>query len=235
MCGSIDLTRWIPTGSNILDRLLEGGLPPSINLIYGEAETGKSTLAMQCALNCARLGLKTLYVDSDGTFSLERLFQIASQDLKEVSDLIILLKPSTFSEQAEIVDGLERYVNRRFGLIVFDTITSLYRLEIVGRKETFHLNRELNRQVAMLGQIAKSFNLSVLLISQVRSIYWLDRGDIAPVATRVLKFWSDSVLCLHRTEQRNVIGASLEKKGGKEANLTFKLVIKEDGIHDYIS
>lgn len=122
--------RLIPTGSSLLDQALDGGLPQrEMCLLYGEAETGKSALAMQCAVNCARLGFKTLYVDCEGTFLPERLSQIATQDFVVVSDSIIVAKPTAFEEQVALVDNLERFVGRRFGLIVFDTVTSLYRSE----------------------------------------------------------------------------------------------------------
>jgi len=226
------LARWIPTGCISLDRALEGGLPPSsITLLYGEAETGKTTLAMQCAVSSSRMGFKTLYIDSDGTLSPERLSQVASQDFEEVSDSIMIARPSTFAEQAEIVDNLEKYVSKGFGLIVFDTVTSLYRSELANKKETFNLNRELNRHVASLAQIAKALDLSVFLISQVRSVP--TELEVVPVATRVLKFWSEAVIMLARTGPGRIVKASVEKRGGKEAKLAFYLVIEEDGVHDY--
>lgn len=226
------MARWIPTGCLSLDRALEGGLPPSsITLLYGEAETGKTTLAMQCAVSSSRMGSKTLYIDSDGTFSPERLSQIVSQDFEQVSDSVMIARPSTFAEQVEIVDNLEKYVSKGFGLIVFDTVTSLYRSELANKKETFNLNRELNRQVASLAQIAKALNLSVFLISQVRSVP--TDFEIVPVATRVLKFWSEAVIMLAKTGPRKIVKASVEKRGGKDAKLAFYLVIEEDGVHDY--
>ncbi len=206
-------------------------MPGGTILLYGEAETGKTTLAMQCAVNCARMGYKTLYVDCDGTFSPERLSQIVSQDFEEISESLILIKPVNFKEQIKIVDNLEKYVSKRFGLIVFDTVTSLYRSELAGKKKTFNLNRELNRQIAVLSQIAKALEVSVLLLSQVRSVVGVT--DIEPVATRVLKFWSNSVISLARTGRHNIIRASVEKSDGKEASLSFLLVIDEDGLHDY--
>jgi len=228
------LSRWIPTGCISLDRALEGGLPPGgITLIYGEAETGKTSLAMQCAVNAALIGYKTLFVDSDGIFSPERLFQIASEDFEEISNAIILIKPSTFSEQAAVIDNLEKYIGEKFGLMVFDTITSLYRSELRNKEETFKLNRELNRQVATLAQIAKTLMIPVLLISQVRSILALSEVSIEPVATRVLKFWSNTVISLTRISQRNLIKATVEKSYGKKKRLTFYLAIEKNGVRDY--
>jgi len=215
-----------------LDRALDGGLPPGeIVLVYGEAETGKTSLAIQCAVNSARMGFKTLYVDCEGAFTPERLSQIAFSDIEEVSGMIILLRPSSFQEQIEIIDNLEKFVNRRFGLIVFDTITSLYRSELTNKKKTFNLNRELNRQVATLMQTARTIPLSVLLLSQVRSL--MREFDFAPVATRILKFWSSSVVKLSRTGRRNVIRGLVEKGSGKERRSSFFLSIEDDGIHDY--
>jgi RecA/RadA recombinase len=226
------LKRWIPTGSSSLDQALDGGLPQGeMCLLYGEAETGKSALAMQCAANCARLGFKTLFMDSEGTFLPERLSQISSSDFGEVSDFIIVARPTTFGEQADLIDSLNKFVNRRFGLIIFDTVTSLYRSELLNKKETFSLNRELNRQVATLAEMAKTLELSVLLVSQVRSV--IAEADVAPVATRVLRFWCDSVIGLSRAGSRSMVKASVEKSGGKETKISFYLVIGEDGLHDY--
>jgi len=228
------LSRWIPTGCISLDRALEGGLPPGgITLLYGEAETGKTSLAIQCAINSATMGYETLFVDSDGTFSPERLSQIATQDFEEVSDAIILIRPSTFSEQAAVIDNLEKYISKKFGLMVFDTITSLYRSELRDKEETFKLNRELNRQVATLAQIAKTLKISVLLISQVRSVLASSEVSVEPVATRVLKFWSNTVISLTRISQRNLIKAAVEKSYGKKKRLTFYLTLDRYGIHDY--
>jgi RecA/RadA recombinase len=227
-----DLKHWISTGSSFLDQSLDGGLSPAaMTLLYGEAETGKSALAMQCATNCSRMGLKTLYIDSEGTFLPERLTQIASQDFNDVSESIMVAKPQIFAEQTEIVDNIERYVSKRFGLIVFDTVTSLYRSELLNKKETFDLNRELNRQVATLLEIARNNELSVLLVSQVRSV--VAEAEIVPVATRVLRFWCDSVIGLSRTGRQGIIRASVEKSGGREAKTSFYLVIEQDGVHDY--
>lgn len=226
------LRRMIPTGSTSLDQMLDGGLQQrEMCLLYGGAETGKSALAMQCAVNCARLGYKTLYVDCEGTFMPERLSQIAGQDFGVVSDSIIVSKPAAFEEQVALVDDLERFVGRRFGLIVFDTVTSLYRSELLNKKETFSLNRELNRQAATLAETARKLELSVLLLSQVRSV--MPKADVVPVAMRVLKFWCDSIVGLSRVGSKSMVKTSVEKSGGKETKESFYLVIGQYGLRDY--
>lgn len=121
----------ISTGSNRLDELLSGGLAAeTMHLLYGEAETGKTTLAMQCAVTCAGIGYKTIFIDSEGTFSAKRLTQIAAGSVQEIAQNIILAKPKTFKEQTAILDKLDDYITEKVGLVAVDTITSLYSAEL---------------------------------------------------------------------------------------------------------
>ena len=225
----------IPTGCDSLDRLLGGGLPPEkIILLYGEAETGKTSLATQCAVNSARRDYKTIFVDSDNAFSPKRLAQIARNDFEKVSTFIIIIKPVTFQEQATVIDQLDRYLTEKFGLIIVDTVTSLYRVDLGNMKETFMLNRELNRQVGTLAQVAKTHKTPVLITSQVRSVLSHEKeATIEPVATRVLKFWSDVVISLKSTDQRNIIKATIEKPVKDTKKLGCYLIIGSRGIRSY--
>jgi DNA repair protein RadB len=236
MC--INLLQKIPTGCGAIDRVLGGGLSfDSVSLIYGEAETGKTTLATQCAINCARQGHKTLFVDCDSTFSTRRLSQMVPEKFKEVSALIILMKPKNFHEQTLVVDQLSNYVTKDLGLIVFDTVTTLYRLKIAESPErAFELNRELNRQIASIAQIAKTQKIAVLMTSQVRSSFHGTYVSIEPVATRVLKFWADTIIAMKPTENSQIIQAILEKSPiGTDVSEhpSWHLRIEATGIHDF--
>jgi DNA repair protein RadB len=229
------LLQRIPTGCRELDKFLDGGISSeNVGLFYGEAETGKTTLAMQLAVNCALQGYKTLFIDCDGTFSARRLSQIASENFKDVAEQIILIKPNSFREQTVAIDKLPEYISKNFGLLVVDTLTSLYRAEIAEHPDkAFELNRELNRQMALLAQIAKTRKIVVAIASQVRSVLDEAYVSIEPVATRVLKFWADIIIALRPTENPQVIKAVLEKSQKGNKPLTFQLKIEEKGIHDY--
>jgi len=224
----------ISTGCISLDRLLNGGfLISDVSLVYGEAETGKTTLAIQCAVNCARKGQKVVFIDADNSFSARRLSQIAYYDLEKLSPLIILLKPNTFQEQTLAMDHLEEYTTEKVGLIVVDTFTSLYRAEFgENQKERFALNRELNRQLACLAQIAKTHKKAVLITSQVRSILIEAKVNVEPVATRVLKFWSDVVLRLKPAGRTKVVNAILERHPKHKRLTSCYFTIEKTGIHD---
>jgi DNA repair and recombination protein RadB len=236
MC--VTLLKKIQTGCKAIDKILEGGIPfEGVSLIYGEAETGKTTLAMQCAINCAKQGYKTLFVDCDGTFSARRLSQMASEKFEEILSLIILMKPDDFQEQTLVIDQLTDYITKNFGLVIIDTMTSLYRVKIAEFPEkAFELNRELNRQMALLAQIAKTQKIAVLMTGQVRSVFNEAYVSVEPVATRVLKFWADVIIFMKPTENPRMIQAILEKHPKKAKTvepLTCNLKIEEKGIHEF--
>jgi RecA/RadA recombinase len=214
---------------------MDGGVSSeSVTLIYGEPETGKTTLAMQCAVNCAMQDQKTLFVDCDNTFSAKRLSQVASGKFEEIAELIILIKPNDFREQTAVIDRLSEYIEKNFGLVVIDTVTSLYRVKVAESSgKAFGLNRELNRQMAILAQTAKTEKIPIVVTSQVSSVFDEARVSVAPVATRVLSFWADTIIAMEPTENPQIIKAVLEKTPKRAKEITCHLKIDETGIHDY--
>jgi DNA repair protein RadB len=228
------LPKHVPTGCISLDKLLGGGFPAgAVSLIYGEAETGKTSLTVQCAVNCARRGIKSLFIDTDGTFSYERLSQIAEYDYKTISPLMIIMRPTTFHEQSDAIDHLEKVITNNFGLIVVDTVTSLYRLEFDDPEEMYAANRELNRQLAVLTELAKTRGVAVLVVSQVRGVLSGASIEMRPVATRVLNYWSEVVLDMKQTGQTRVIKVLREKHPSIKGTGNVYVKIESSGITDY--
>lgn len=232
MCVSV--LQKVPTGCKAIDDVLEGGIPTkSLTLVYGEAETGKTTLAMQTVANCAVQGYKTLFVDCDDTFSSRRLSQIAAGRLNEIAELIILMKPRSFQEQTFVIDHLNDYITRHFGLVVIDTVTSLYSARIAENpQKTFELNRELNRQMGLLAQLAKTNKIAILVTSQVRSAFEEGYVSVEPVATRVLKFWAETIIAMKPTEKPRTMKAIIEKGVKTQQQYACLLQIREGGLSD---
>jgi len=223
----------INTGCKCIDTNIGGGISPeSFTLIYGEPETGKTTLAIQCTVSCALQNYKTLFVDCDNTFSTERLSQLSADKFDQVAEQVILVKPKDFHEQMAVIDCIQDYTEKNFGLIVIDTFTSLYGAKVAESSgKAFSVNRELNRQLAILAQTAKIRKIPVIIVSQVRSVFDNPNVSIAPVANRVLKFWADTIIAMKPTEYPQTIKAVLETRNNRQ-EVTCYVQIGETGIKD---
>jgi len=222
----------ISTGLECIDECLSGGIKPAtITLVYGEPETGKSTLMLQLSVNCALQDLKVLYVDCDNTFSTERLYQIAGRNFEAVAERIVLVKPADFREQTALIDRIEDYLVN-VGLIIIDTFTSLYSARAAESPKTFSFNRELNRQLAVLAQTVKTKKIPLVMTSQVRSVISEQTSSLRPVATRVLKFWAENILFLKPSDFPQTIKATVEKAPQLVGEAVCYIQIGETGIRD---
>ena len=115
----------IQSGSKILDYMLDGGYEKEIiTTIYGPAGSGKTNLVILAAINMARQDKKVIYVDTDASFSIERLKQIA-KDYKKILEKIVFFKPVSFEEQKKVFEKLKELIDDKIGLIIIDTIAML--------------------------------------------------------------------------------------------------------------
>ena len=125
---------------------------------------------------------------------------------------IFVTQLRSFHEQSRLIENLDLYLSKSVVLIVVDTITSLYRLELRDPSLIFSANRKLNRQLAYLNHVAKAYNVAILLTSQVHNI--IDQNDnvvIEPVATRVLTYWAHNILNMSLTHLPSIRRIQLNK------------------------
>lgn len=184
-----------PTGSKELDTLLGGGYEKDIvTTIYGPGGSGKTNFCLLCAVAVAR-SKKVIYIDTESSFSIERLKQIAP-DYEKLVDNILVLKPATFDEQKKVFSDLRKTVDERIGLIIVDTVVMLYRLQR-GRSETYALSRELGLQTSYLSEIASKKHIPVLATSQVYSGM---NGSVKMVGGDLLKYSSKCIIELENLD-----------------------------------
>ena len=223
---------FLSSGSDAIDRLLGGGFPfHQISLLYGEAATGKTILSMQCVLEAARKEYKVFYLDSDQSFSANRMEGLAGG--RELAERIVLFRPEDFDEQGRIVENIENLLTKTPTLVVVDSITGLYRGGQVKPEGYFGRDRELNRQLAQLDALGSRFAAWILLTGQVHSSPTGGEWLVEPVATRTLRHWSDLILRLTQTPRPNVRDCFLEKRNGLDVSgnhCPFK--ITDEGIEE---
>jgi DNA repair protein RadB len=221
----------IPTGCAPLDIPLGGGFRHGeLTLVWGEAGTGKTTLMVQTAVQSARRNLKCLFIDADRSFTTQRIAQLAGSETAELSQFIVLFMPESFSQQAALIENLENYMSSRVGLIVFDTITGLYRVALRGREKTFVLNRELTRQLAYLDEFASIHQVPVVLTSQVHARLRPRRSDIEPVARRALFHFPKTILNLKHTPRSRVKSIIVERLQGRDGSTELLVGLDQAGF-----
>lgn len=207
------MDRRLPTGCPPIDEMLGGGFRfGDVSLIYGEASTGKTTVALSCVAGHLRGDgwAKTYYVDSDGKISTRRLAQLTGDG--DALERLLVWSPRGFSEQAAVIEAMLELPDGGAPVVV-DSITGPYRLEAGDARRTFTANKELNRQLGFLSETAKKKGAAVLVVGQVHEIPGAETTQAEPVAKRLLTYWSDSVLRLETTSVRGVRQAVLEKPG----------------------
>ena len=77
------------------------------------------------------------------------------------------MKPVNFQEQLKTIETIANNINEKIGLVVVDTISSLYRVE--KSRNIKQVNNMLNLQVSWLIEVARKHNIPVLVTTQVYS------------------------------------------------------------------
>lgn len=181
----------LPSGVSLLDRSMNGGLfTGPLTHVYGEAAAGKTTLALQFVNTAFRLGYGTIYINTENTSPVERLEQITGHSFDNLEAVVKILAPRGFSEQGALIDDLDLFIRKETKVVVIDTLTKFYRLELEDKATNFSNHRELNRQCGVLKGLAKKHDIAVIVLNQVRASM-KDTGDFEPVAKNILDYWSD--------------------------------------------
>jgi len=175
-----------------LDTLLGGGLESGIiTRVYGEAGTGKTNLCLQAARECVLSGKKVAYIDTEGV-SVERLRQICVDcDYKKILRDILFFSPTSFESQEQLIH--DAIATKGVGLIIVDTITMFYRLNLEDDREGGI--RSFTRQVTDLQVTAREKDLLVIIAEQV---YTDKTGEVKPFTNREAEHMTKTILRLDR-------------------------------------
>jgi len=170
----------ITTGSRNIDQLLGGGIETqALTEFIGEFGAGKSQICMQLCVMAqlppeqGGLGGKVLFIDTEGTFSPQRIHNIAEArglDPKKVLENIIYARCYNSDHQMLIVDKAFKVVEEeKVGLVVVDSLISHFRGEYVGRESLAERQQKLNHHVHKLLRLAEIYNLAVVATNQIQS------------------------------------------------------------------
>ena len=216
----------LSSGSEALDGLLGGGYEHRvITQLYGEAATGKSTLAVLATVQALRTGRAVVYLDSEG-FSAERFRQVAGDEADALVEKLFLFEPLDLAEQGVMIANADAVLrNRPAALIVVDSATALYRQEDLDDNEAMRL---LTRQMLHLLGLARRHDLPVLVTNQV----YMDpgRNRVVGLGGSALEHISKAIVRLEKMDGRR--RAVLAKHRSRPEGGRFEYEITQTGIRE---
>ncbi|ACO62666.1 Rad51 DNA recombinase 1 [Micromonas commoda] len=239
-------TIMVTTGASKLDELLGGGFESgSLTEIYGEFRTGKTqlchTLAVTCQLPLDQGGAegKAMYIDTEGTFRPQRLIAIAERfgmDPNAVLDNVAYAKAHNTEHQSELlVAAAGMMAEARFGVIIVDSVTNLFRTEYEGRGELSARQMHLGKFLRHLTRLADEFGVAVVVTNQVvanpdGNAMFAGANALKPIGGNIMAHASTTRIALRKGRGENRIAKIACSPVLPESEAQFS--ISELGIED---
>ncbi|MFX0187082.1 MAG: AAA family ATPase [Candidatus Hodarchaeota archaeon] len=195
--------------------------PEGIISVWGDFGIGKTTFALQTAINTANQGKNVIYIYSKPNFPYVRVGDILKDDPKETLDNIVFIKSTNFADLYNLIFNLEFLVlesvkekGNSFDLIVVDSITDLYRLELNKEKKekNVSLNYRLNQILANLSYIYKTYCITVLLVNELARKSYINQTVEVQGGGKVMMFWILYTIKIERTEVLNIRKLIIRKR-----------------------
>lgn len=175
--------RHIKSGIESLDIVTDGGIPIGyITEICGLAESGKTQLSFQLAINCVKCAENTvLYVDAKGDFSamrLQKMLQAQQCSYREMAQILHKIRIVHIWTMDELVALFKSVKNKtlvmeNLSLIIVDSLSCLM-LQQLGDENKIGLSY-LNTVVNYSRFIGNEFNVGIIFINiQTR---WIDSDN----------------------------------------------------------
>ncbi|MCD6444552.1 DNA repair and recombination protein RadA [Candidatus Bathyarchaeota archaeon] len=233
----------LTTGSQALDELLGGGLDTqTITEFFGAYGSGKSQLCHQLCVNVQlpyeRGGLEgaALYIDTEHTFSPERIVQMAKfrgLDPEQVVKRIVYAEAFNSDHQMLLLERCDRIIKENnIKLIVVDSLTAHFRSEYLGREMLAERQQKLNKHLHRLFRLARVFNLVAVVTNQVMSRPDVFFGNsVQAVGGHIVAHTSHTRIYLKKAAKGNVrIARLVSSPYLPEGEAIFK--ITENGVED---
>ncbi|XP_072985892.1 DNA repair protein RAD51 homolog 3 isoform X3 [Typha latifolia] len=196
MLSEEQMQKHITTGCEDLDAILGGGIHcKEVTEVGGVPGIGKTQFGIQLAINVqipvayGGHGGKAVYIDTEGSFMVERAYQIAEGCVSDILDSFTdhnrdfsacqdKLQPNSFlanifyfrvcsyTEQIAVINYLENFLTEQkdVKIIIIDSVTFHFRQDF---DDLALRTRVLGGMSLKLMKLAKTHNLAVVLLNQV--------------------------------------------------------------------
>lgn len=198
---TLELNKWINS-----IKILKG-----IFSVFGDFGVGKTTFALQTAINTAKIGKNIIYVYTKPNFPSEKI-QLIKKDSKEILDNIIFVHITNFDELYRVIFNFEflvlNFLNEKMtglNFIIIDSITNLYNLELNkdNKKKNYNRNYQLNQILANLTYLNESYGIEILIVNEISRK--IRENQIIEVQSggKVMEFWVKYNLKINKTNKLN--------------------------------
>ncbi|MEE1134783.1 MAG: DNA repair and recombination protein RadB [Methanobrevibacter sp.] len=221
----------IPSNSS-LDVLLDGGFEKgTVTQVFGSPSSGKSNVTLTLAVNVAKNNRKVVYIDTEGGISIDRIKQISGPHFSNVANNIIVFEPTDFLEQTETLRSIDVWIRKHHeevDLIVLDSAVALYRVDDM---KSYKLSKELRKQVQLLSNIARKYDIAVVITNQIYNSFD-DEGnsEVRAVGGDILEYISKVIIKLERGEEINQRVATLKRHRSIPEGKSVTFFITSEGI-----
>jgi predicted ATP-dependent serine protease len=197
--------------------------------LWGDFGVGKTTLSLQTANIYALNKKKVLYIYTKPNLPFKKISTVFESNLEDVLENIIFSRTTNFDEIFNFIFNLEFIVlsdlkakSKTFNLIILDSITDLYRLELNREKKgkNFILNYKLNQLLANLVNLKQKYEIGILIVNEISrrthegQTYEVESGG------NVMQYWVTDSIKIERTDVANNRRFILHR--GND-NISFKL------------
>jgi predicted ATP-dependent serine protease len=180
--------------------------------LWGDFGVGKTTLSLQTANSYALNKAKVLYVYTKPNLPFKKISTVFENNLENVLDNISFIHITTFEELFKFIFNLELVVlddlktkKRSYNLIIIDSMTDLYRLELSREKKdkNFVLNYKLNQLLANLVNLKQKYEIELLIVNEISrrtregQTYDVESGG------NVMRYWVINSVKIERTDVVN--------------------------------
>lgn len=215
----------IPLSCPKFDRLLGGGIESGcVTLLYGEAGAGKTNVCLQVARDVSEKGSKVAYIDNEG-LSAERLMQVFSENADAMRNMLIF-QVHSLEEQTDRIEKIGKLAeNKAISLVVIDSLTMFYRL----RHDEPKARNEFVKQTELLLEIARKYDMTILVTSQVYSN--LNSGRVEFLGGHALNHNAKTILRLEKMDNGRRKAVIVKHRSLPEGRSTY-YHITQTGIED---
>ena len=187
--------------------------------LFGPFRSGKSQLChqlcvtVQLPVELGGAGKKAVFIDTEGTFSPSRIKAIHERFQRELGwekSFEDVLKDISYARaynsdhQMTLSERLlELFFNQKdeYGLVVVDSATAHFRAEYAGRGTLAERQQTMNYHLGILGRIADTYNVAVVITNQVQSNPGAFFGDpTQAIGGNIMGHWATTRFYLRKSK-----------------------------------